>query len=73
METNAFTAALALAASGVAATILPEQLAETLDVARDMARLPLVEPELRTPIGLVTSERAPQPLAVTALIAALAS
>lgn len=73
METNAFTAALALAASGAAATILPEQLSETLDVSQDMARLPLVEPELRTPIGLVTSERAPQPLAVTALIAALAS
>ncbi len=71
METNAFTAALAHAASGAAATILPQQLSETLVSAPGMALLALVEPELRTPIGLVTSDRAPRPLAVTALIAAL--
>jgi DNA-binding transcriptional LysR family regulator len=73
METNAFTAALAHVASGAAATILPQQLSETLLISTEMRRLALTEPDLRTPIGLVTSERAPQPLAITALIAALAS
>lgn len=70
-ETNAFTAALAQVAGGVAATIAPAYLADSLAIGDGVARLPLSEPEFRTPIGLVTTDRDPVPPAVTALVAAL--
>mgnify|MGYP006274628657 FL=1 len=66
METNAFTAALAHVACGAAATILPQRLSDTL-AAPDLARLPLTEPQVTTPIGLVLPDRDPTPLAVAAL------
>ncbi|MEM1422213.1 MAG: LysR family transcriptional regulator [Pseudomonadota bacterium] len=71
METNAFTAALAQVATGAAATIAPAHLAESLEIAGDVVRLPLIEPEVRTPIGLVTTDRDPVPPAVSALVEAL--
>ncbi len=70
LETNAFTAALAQTGAGVAATIAPEQLAESVTVS-NAVRLPLVAPEVTTAIGLVVTDREPQAPAVRALIDAL--
>ena len=72
METNAFTAALAQVASGAAATIAPEPLADSLPVAAGAVRLALTEPDVAKPIGLVYAEREPTPPAVLALADALA-
>lgn len=71
LETNAFTAALAQVASGAAATIAPEFLADSLPVAEGAVRLALSEPEVTTPIGLVVTDRDPPPPALRALIDAL--
>lgn len=71
METNAFTAALAQVSSGAAATIAPELLADSLPMGAGSVRLALIEPEVKTAIGLVLAEREPAPPAVLALVAAL--
>jgi DNA-binding transcriptional LysR family regulator len=67
METNAFTAALAQVASGAAATIAPELLAEGLSVSANVVRLHLVEPEVVRTMGLLVAERDPLPPALRAL------
>ena len=71
METNAFTAALAQVASGTAATIAPELLAESLPVGEHTVRLSLTSPQVSKPIGLVAADRDPVVPAVRALRAAL--
>lgn len=72
METNAFTAAFAQVASGAAATIAPEKLADSLLLASDTVRLDLVEPDTRNRIGLVMAERDPMPPALGVLANVLA-
>ena len=67
METNAFTAALAQVATGTAATIATKLLADGLPVGKGTVRLPLVDPVVTKPIGLVVAERDPMPPAVLAL------
>ncbi len=67
METNAFTAALAQVATGAAATIATELIANSLPVGKDIVRLPLTEPVVSKPIGLVVAERDPLPPSVLAL------
>ncbi len=71
LETNDFTAALAQVASGAAATVAPELLADSLPIAAEAVCLRLVEPDVRTPLGLVTAVRDPAPPAVLALMSAL--
>jgi len=67
METNAFTAALAQVATGAAATIATELIANSLPVGKDTVRLPLIEPVVSKPIGLVVAERDPLPPSILAL------
>ena len=67
METNAFTAALAQVTNGLYATIAPELLSRELPFAPDAVRLPLVEPLVAKPIGLLTGDRNPVPPALLAL------
>jgi DNA-binding transcriptional LysR family regulator len=71
LETNDFTAALVQVARGATATIIPELLADVLPLGADVVRLPLAEPEVTTPIGLLIADREPLPPVVLALIAAL--
>lgn len=71
LETNAFTAALAQVASGVAATIAPEVLADRLPLTTGAVRLSLPEPVVPIPVGLVLADRDPAPPAVIALREAL--
>ena len=56
METNAFTAALALVSSGTAATIAPEGLAASVFAGDNSVRLPLVDPIRAHSIGLVCAQ-----------------
>lgn len=70
-ETNAFTAALVQVASGAAATIAPEALAESLIVGRGVVRLALTHPEVERPIGLVIADLDPMPPTVRVLLDAL--
>lgn len=73
METNAFTAALAQVATGAAATIAPELLADSLPAGQDVVRLSLVDPVVAKPIGLVVADRDPMPPSVVALRKTLAA
>jgi DNA-binding transcriptional LysR family regulator len=68
LETNAFTAALVQVASGFAATIAPEILAESLVVARGVVRLPLTHPVVEKPVGLVVPDIDPVPPTVRVLL-----
>ena len=68
METNAFTAAFAQVASGAAATVAPEKLADSLPVGSGTVRLALAEPVVGRPIGLLTLDRDPVPPALLALV-----
>ena len=54
METNAFTAALALVSSGTAATIAPAGLAASVFAGDNSVRLPLVDPVRAHSMGLVS-------------------
>lgn len=71
LETNDFTAALAQVARGATATIAPDMLADAFALGGEVVRLPLVAPEVTTPIGLLVADREPLPPAVLALVAAL--
>lgn len=71
-ETNALTTSMVMACEGLCATVLPNVLVETLGVLGRTKVLPLVEPELRKPLSLVTSARAPGLPTVEALRHALA-
>lgn len=71
METNAFTAALAQVASGAAATIAPQQLADHIPLTKTAVRLNLSKPDIGIPIGLVTADQDPAPPTARALRAIL--
>ncbi len=71
METNAFTALLAMVASGAAATIAPEFLADGLQVPSSVRRATLAEPDVTTPIGVVVADNEPKSPALKALVTAL--
>ena len=72
LETDALTASLVQVSNGVAATIAPEQLAETISPAADVVRLKLVSPEIVKPVGMVVADREPMLPAVEALLSVLA-
>jgi DNA-binding transcriptional LysR family regulator len=67
METNAFTAALAQVASGVAATIAPQKLVDSFVVSNDLVRLQLTDPVVHSVIGLATTGQEPVLPAIKAL------
>lgn len=66
-ETNAFTAALTQVASGAAATVAPEVLADSLPLGDGVRRLRLTRPVTVNRMALVTAERDPTPPALLAL------
>ncbi len=68
IETNALTAALAQLASGSAATIAPETLAQDAGLRDGVLRLKLTDPVVEKPICAVTSDRDPALPAVAALL-----
>lgn len=73
LETDALTASLVQVSTGAAATIAPQQLAETVSNSADVVRLTLVEPEIVKPVGIVVAEREPMLPAVEALLSVLPS
>jgi DNA-binding transcriptional LysR family regulator len=73
LETNAFTAALAQVATGAAATIAPERLAASLPKGEDIVELPLIQPEISRPVGLVVQASTPGQQALATLEEVLAS
>ncbi len=58
-ETNALTTAMVMACEGLCATVVPDVLLQTLGALHDTVALPLVEPELRKTICLVSASRTP--------------
>ena len=71
METNAFTALLAMVSSGAAATIAPAYLSDGLQVPSTVRRIQLAQPEVTTPIGVVVADHEPKSPALLALVEAL--
>ncbi|MEO0829242.1 MAG: LysR family transcriptional regulator [Pseudomonadota bacterium] len=60
LESNAFTVALVQCAAGLSATIAPERLVATLPFLRsELIALPLTDPDVSEPIGLVLPEQDP--------------
>ena len=66
-ETNALTAAMVMAREGLAATVVPSILIETLGQPSGTIVLNLVDPVLAKPIALVTAVRTPSLPTVEAL------
>lgn len=73
LETNDLATMLAQVERGASATIAPAMLAEGFPLSPGICRLPLTEPEITTPIGLLLTERDPIPPVVAALAEALRS
>lgn len=69
LETNSVTALLAAVQAGPLAAVLPGALVATLTGQCGLEARPLVEPELRTPIGFMAASGAPQPRALLAALA----
>ncbi len=67
MQTSGFTAALALVASGSAATIAPLRIVDTYFADQSSVRLELVEPSVSHAIGLSIKDQTPVLPAVQAL------
>ncbi len=71
LETNSMAVMLTQVQRGAGATIAPSMLAESFNLTPDIVRMPLTEPEVTTPIGLLLTDRDPVPPAVQALSSAL--
>lgn len=67
MQTSGFTAALALVASGSAATIAPLRVVDTYFADQSSVRLELVEPSISHAVGLSIKDQTPVLPAVQAL------
>ncbi len=67
MQTSGFTAALALVASGSAATIAPLRIVDTYFADQSSVRLELVEPSVSHAVGLSIKDQTPVLPAVQAL------
>lgn len=70
LETNAFTAALVQVSAGLAATIAPVALVESLPMSGEIATLPLTDPEVAEPVGLVWTGQEPEAPTVRAILEA---
>ncbi|MEM1149305.1 MAG: LysR family transcriptional regulator [Pseudomonadota bacterium] len=73
VETGGFMAAIVMAVQGVAATVVPKILVESLGPLEQTAILPLTSPDVKTSICLVTPQREPQIPTVKALRSTLLS
>lgn len=71
METDALTVSLIQVGTGIAGTIAPEMLIDSVGMQLDIVRLKLVDPLIIKPMGLVTADQDPTLPAVKALAAAL--
>ena len=71
METNALTVSLVQVGNGIAGTIVPEMLVDSVGMQLDIVRLKLTEPEVSKPVGVVVSDREPRLPAVEALMKVL--
>ncbi|MEL6997601.1 MAG: LysR family transcriptional regulator [Pseudomonadota bacterium] len=71
METDALTVSLVQVGDGIAGTIAPERLIDSIGMRLDIVRLKLVDPTISKPMGLVTADQEPVLPAVNALMAAL--
>lgn len=71
-ETNGFTASMVMAANGMAATVVPEHLVQSLGGVQGTVALPLTEPELDKDMALVSARREPGLPTVEALRRVLA-
>ena len=71
METDALTVSLVQIGNGIAATIAPELLVESVGVNLDIVRLKLTDPVISKPVGVVIPDRDPSIPAVDALIRVL--
>lgn len=67
VETSGFIAALVLAGEGLAATIVPQSLVETMGCPKGAVAIPLTEPELEKEMCLVAPFRDPDLPTVEAL------
>jgi DNA-binding transcriptional LysR family regulator len=67
LETNDLVSMLAQVEQGASASIVPGMLADSFPLSPGIVRLPLSEPDIATPIGLLLTERDPIPPAVLAL------
>ena len=72
-ETNALTTTMVMARDGLAATVLPQSLVETLGDLGGTVTLKLVDPEIGKPISLVSSAHGPELPTVRALWQAAAA
>ena len=57
-ETSGFIAAITMAREGMGATILPRVMVETLGKLDNTLLMPLIEPTIAKPVGLITPKRA---------------
>ncbi|MEM8731830.1 MAG: LysR family transcriptional regulator [Pseudomonadota bacterium] len=71
LETNDLLGMLAQVDSGASATVAPAYLADRVALSENVVRLPLIEGDVRTPIGLLTLVRDPVPAKLKALTDAL--
>jgi len=71
METDALTVSLVQIGNGIAATIAPELLVESVGVNLDIVRLKLTDPVISKPVGVVIPDRDPSIPAVDALMRVL--
>lgn len=71
METNDLSTLYAQVEMGASATIAPAMLADTLSFSSRCVRIPLSQPEITTPIGLLLTDREHLPPAVVALVECL--
>ena len=73
METNALTVSLVQVGNGIAGTIVPEMLVDSVGMTLDIVRLKLTDPVVSKPVGVVVAEREPALPAVEALMKVLGS
>jgi DNA-binding transcriptional LysR family regulator len=66
-ELSGLTAGVVMAIQGAAATVVPKVLVENTGAPRSVRILPLVEPEVRKSLSLVTADRGPALRTVQAL------
>ncbi|WP_293576420.1 LysR family transcriptional regulator [Phaeobacter sp.] len=66
-DSSGFMAAMVMARAGSVATILPEALVDALGELDGVTVLPLIDPDVRKPISMVTLDRQPALVTVRAL------
>jgi DNA-binding transcriptional LysR family regulator len=68
METDALTVSLVQVGNGIAGTITPRLMVDTVGMSLDIVRLELTEPMVTKPVGVVIADREPMLPAIKALM-----